>query len=210
MQIKPSILTILIAFTFTILLSTKTLAENPDSTLHKIWILESKINKASLLLEIDPRILKAVIYTERTMNFDWEDEAFDNILARIGLNSSLGFCQVKLKTAYWIEHQMNIPESIFYPGDKFKGVLNVSKSPEELIVKLNSDYQNILYAAAYIKIMLTRWSKSGFPIDNKPEIIGTLYFAGLFTRSGEERKPRTNPEASRYGMMVKENSYLFK
>lgn len=210
MKRKPHIPAILIAFSITIFLSSKLYAENPDSTLHKIKMHDEEILKASEVMDIDPCILKAVIYTERTMNYDWEDETFDNVLARSGLNSSLGFCQVKLKTAYWIERQVNDPKSIFYPGDRYKGILSVSKSPEEIISRLNSDSKNILYAAAYIKIMLNRWKMSGFPIDNRPEIIGTLYFAGLFTRQGEERKPRANPLASRYGLIVKENVHLFK
>ncbi|MCU7492179.1 MAG: hypothetical protein ACM3UR_12525 [Bacteroidota bacterium] len=202
--------TILIIFSFTISLCSRILAESADSTLYKIKMHNEEIKRASMLLDINPSILKAVIYTERTMNYDWEDETFDNILAHAGLNSSLGFCQVKLKTAYWIERQVNDSKSTFYPGDKYKGILRVSKSPEEIISKLNSDSKNILYAAAYIKIMLLRWSKSGFSIDDRPEIIGTLYFAGLFTRQGEEREPRQNPLASRYGLMVKENILLFR
>ncbi|MGE5353262.1 MAG: hypothetical protein ACM3P0_14365 [Acidobacteriota bacterium] len=202
--------TIIIIFSFAISHCPKILAESADSTLYKIKMHEEKIKKASTLIDIDASILKAIIYTERTMNYDWEDETFDNILAHAGLNSSLGFCQVKLKTAYWIERNLNDPKSTFYPGDKYKGILEVSKSPEELIKKLNSEFENILYAAAYIKIMISRWAKSGFPIDDRPEIIGTLYFAGLFTRQGEERKPRQNPLASRYGLMVKENILLFR
>ncbi len=62
---------------------------------------------------------------------------------------------------------------------------------------------NIFYAAAYIRIIQTRWEKERFPIDSKPEIIGTLYSTGLFYRDGKERKPRENSAANEFGEKVK-------
>ncbi|MCU7491379.1 MAG: hypothetical protein HF312_05530 [Ignavibacteria bacterium] len=170
--------------------------------MRKIKEHEKEILRASKLFDISPLYLKVIIYTERTLNYNWEDEALDEIIARSGLNSSLGFCQVKMKTAYWIEFQLSNSQNEFYPGDKYKGVLSLSKSPEEIISKLSNDSMNILYAAAYLRIFQSCWKKSGFPIDMAPDILGTLYSSGPYDSEGKLRKPNRNPRPNYFGSKV--------
>ena len=129
-------------------------------------------------------------------------EAMDNILAEAGLNSSIGFCQVKLKTAYWIEVQLNDTSATYFPNRKYKGKLSLSNSPSEIMQKLENDSLNILYAAAFVRIAISYWDKSGFPIDNKADILGTLYSTGLFKRDGNIRIPNKNPKANEFGKRV--------
>lgn len=191
------------------LFASQLLAENPDTTLNKINKNINLIRETSERFDINYKTLCAIIYVERTLNYDWEDKALDEILANAGLNSSIGFCQVKMKTAYWIEKQLNDSTNIFYCGKKYENILKISKSPEEIILKLKNDSLNILYAAAYIKIMENRWQKAGFPINKKPEIIGTLYSTGLFYLNGTERKPNRNPKANEFGEKVKNSIHLF-
>ena len=185
-------------------------AEQPDITLLKIKEHKTLIESAAKYFEINPKYLTAIIYVERTLNYDWEDDALDIPLAEGGFNSSIGFCQVKMKTAYWIEVQLNDSKRSYFPGKKYSGCLKTSKSPEEIIKKLQSDSLNIFYAAAYIRIMQSRWSKANCSIDHKPEILGTLYSTGLFNIDGSERKPRRNPEANSFGKKVLEACGLFK
>jgi len=192
-----------------ILLSFNLFAENTDTTISKIKDNITLIKSASKKFDIDYRILCSVIYTERTLNYNWEDKALDNVLAEVGLNSSIGFCQVKIKTAYWIEIQLSDTNSIYYCGKKYRHIIKVSLTPEEIITKLNNDSLNILYAAAYIKIMVNRWLKAGFPISNKPVIIGTLYSTGLFHIDGTERKPNLKPVPNEFGTKVKNSIVIF-
>ena len=185
-------------------------AEQPDITLSKITEHKTLIESTAKYFEVNPKYLRAIIYVERTLNYDWEDDALDIPLAEGGFNSSIGFCQVKMKTAYWIEVQLNDSKSSYFPWKKYSGCLKTSKSPEEIIKKLQSDSLNIFYAAAYLRIMQSRWSKENCSIDNKPEILGTLYATGLFHIDGTERKPRKNPEANSFGKKVTEACGLFK
>ena len=191
-------------------ISTFVLAENPDTTLVKLQQRAELIEKASKIFDVDSKILTAIIYTERTLNYTWEDDALDNLLAVAGLNSSIGFCQVKLKTAYWIEVQLNDTNSVYFPSKKYKGKLSLSNSPKEIITKLENDSLNIMYASAYLRIIMSRWEKGGFPIDNRADILGTLYSTGLFKRDGTERKPNRNPKANEFGKKAKESLKLFK
>ncbi len=177
-------------------------AEHPDTTIAKLKERESLIKSASKMFDVDSRILSAIIYVERSVNFNWEDEAMDNLLAKGGLNSSIGFCQVKMKTAYWIEVHLNDSSSSYCAGKKYSGLLMLSESPEEIISKLENDSLNIMYAAAYLRIIISQWEKTGYPIDNRADILGTLYSTGLFNRNGKERLPNKNPKANKFGEKV--------
>ena len=114
-----------------------------------------------------------------------------------------------MKTAYWIELKLNNSTSEYYPGRKFSKILNVSSNPAEIINKLQNDSLNILYAAAYLRIIESRWKNAGHPIKNRPEILGTLYSTGLFYE-GEERKPNANPKANKFGRIVKRSLKYFQ
>jgi len=168
------------------------------------------ISFASEKFDVNPAYLSAIIYTERTKNFDWTDEAFDEVIARVGQNSSLGFAQVKMKTAYFIERQLSDSTSDFYCGKKYENILEVSRTPYFLIEKLKTDSINILYAAAYLRVIQSFWSKNGYSIDDRPEIIGSLYQLGLFNPSGKVREPHFNPKANEFSAKAKESIALFE
>lgn len=187
---------------FTFAFATSVSAENPDSTLKKLRQNKAVIQKACEQFNVNPVILSAIIFVERTRNYTWEDEAMDDFLAFAGLNSSIGFCQVKLKTAYWIESQLNDSLSMFYPGRPYYGMVNKSKSISELVEKLNNNKLNIIFASAYLRIMISRWNNAGISLDDQPEILGTLYSTGLFYSSGQERKPHPFPKANNFGLDV--------
>ena len=107
--------------------------------------------QAGVCFDVNWEYLSAIVFVERTLFYDWTDDALVIILARAGRNSSIGFCQVKIKTAYWIEKQLNDSLSQFYSGEKYRNILKVSESPEELIYKLKNDTLNIHYASAYLR-----------------------------------------------------------
>lgn len=177
----------------------------------QLLILNNKkiIIQAAEAFDINPTYLASIIYTERSLNYDWTDDVFDKALALVGKNSSIGFCQVKLKTAYFIERQLADSNSIFYPGNKYKNILKVNNNPYKIIEYLQVDSLNIYYAAAYLRIIQSFWSMSGFSIDNKPEIIGSLYQLGLFRENGEPREPHFNPQENNFGKTVLASLYLF-
>lgn len=177
-------------------------AEPVDSTLKKLEMNKTLISKACRVFEINPAILAAIILTERSLNYDWMDKALDVIIAKAGKNSSIGFCQVKLKTAYWIEIQLNDSTSKFFPGKKYFSKLPLSQSPSEIITKLTTDSLNIFYAAAYLRIIISFWQNAGYPISEKAGIIGTLYSTGLFLPSGKIRETNGNPCSNSFGEKV--------
>ena len=50
--------------------------------------------------------------------------------------------------------------------------------------------------------MQSYWAKAGYPIDLKPQIIGTLYQTGLFKVNGLIRIPRKNSIPNDFGEKV--------
>lgn len=185
------------------------LAEEPDSTWFKINQRNELFQHASSAFKVNIRHLKAIVFVERILNYDWSDDALDIIFARAGRNSSIGFCQVKIKTAYWIEKQLSDSTSKFFPRKEYSDLLNTSKSPVELMEKLTNDSLNILYAAGYLQIIQTYWEQAGFPINDRPDILGTLYSTGIFHPTGKIRKPNENPKPNKFGKLVFQYLNLF-
>jgi hypothetical protein len=176
------------------------LAEDPDTTLAKFQEQAANIEYASKAFDIDPLKLKAITYIERTNNYNWQDEYFDDYLAKKGQNSSIGFCQVKMKTAYWIECQLADSTSEFYPGKGYEGILSVSQSPQEIIESLEDDKTNLLYASAYMRIIQSYWESKSFSIDDRVDIIATIFSYGIFSRStGKPLKPNADPKPNWFG-----------
>jgi hypothetical protein len=185
-------------------LATVAIPEEHGKTVKKIKDNYLYITSAAEYFMVNPLILAAIIYTERTLNYDWTDEVFDIALAKLGLNSSIAFCQIKIKTAFFVEIQIADSNRVYFPGFKFCSSIKISRSVEELIDKLTVDSINIFYAAAYLRIIQSYWQRNGLFMDNYPEIIGSLYQVGLFYPDGKERKPRWNPQPNHFGLLVKE------
>jgi len=196
-------------FTSACFLQTVVFAEAPAITMQKIAQNQPLIQNAASKFGVDEKYLSAIVYTERTLNYDWTDDVLDITLAKAGKNSSMGFCQIKLKTAYFIERQLHDPNSSFYLGEQYESLLPVSQEIAELIRKLSDTQTNLFYAAAYIKMMQIRWATTGYPIDDRPDILGTLYSTGLYHHDGTERQPNSNPKSNRFGKKVMESTRLF-
>lgn len=171
---------------------------------------EVLLSKSSVIIKtceefnVDPRTIFSVIYTERMLNYDWKDDALDVILAINGKNSSIGFCQIKLHTAYWIERNLNNPLSPYYLGKETGKRFPKSRYRDELIGKLKAVDLNIQYAVVYIAMFQRRWGGMGFDISENPGILGTLYSTGAYKKDGSERTPHSSPKMNYFGKRVKE------
>ncbi len=102
------------------------------------------IRNTSKLFGINTRSLAVIIFTERYLNHKWLDDELDFLLLKVGLNASVGFCQIKFETADWIERQLNWSKSHYYLGKEITKIISLSKNREELINKLSNDSINIV------------------------------------------------------------------
>ncbi len=172
----------------------------------------SEIKSSSELFNISPRLLASIIYAEHKLNYKVGEKTIDYILAKSGYNSSLGVCQIKVNTAIWIEENINNPESRFYLGEKYKNIINLSKTRDEVVEKLNLPEINILYASCYIAMIKKLWDEelNSFLLkDKRTGIIATLYSLGLIDNKGYIRQPHNNAKMNNLGLLAQEFFDLF-
>ncbi|MDE3057287.1 MAG: hypothetical protein KGJ59_04950 [Bacteroidota bacterium] len=165
------------------------------------------INNAAHTIGISPRLAASVVFTERFLNYNWEDALLDGLFAQSGYNSSVGFAQIKVTTAFWIEKEAHDTQSLYYLGSETARRIPRSTSRSELIHRLLNDSINILYCCAYIAMIEQRWENAptGFSTgaflsdQNKTGIIATLYSLGVIQSDGNERMPHPNPQMNHFG-----------
>lgn len=185
-------------------------AETPETTLARLKDKHALILNAAKKFDVSAQTLSAIIFVERTLNYNWIDDALDRVaFLKWRKNSSMGFCQVKAKTAFFIEKNFTDSTGVFYPGKTYHALLKISVSRQQLADNLMTDSLNVCYAAAYLRIMQSRWQQAGFAIGRRPGILGTLYSTGLFHADGTERLPNGNPQMNHFGRKVKKAIRLF-
>jgi len=149
---------------------------------------------------ISSRVVASVIYAERFLNYNWEDDLLDELFAETGYNSSIGFGQIKPNTAFFIEQELHNPQSKYFLGNNIQTIIQRSKSKKEIIGKLVNDTTNIYYCSAYLAMIKQRWSKVFlFQPQNETGILATLYSLGIVRFDGTERIPHENPQINPFG-----------
>ena len=185
---------------FILVFSFLTAGEKEERVLNKLIARKEIIHSTARSVGISPRIVASVIYAERLLNYNWDDAILDDVLAKSGYNSSIGFGQVKLNTAFWIEEELHNPAGKYYLGKEIASQFKRSSSRNELAEKLIKDSSNIYYAAAYIAMIKQSWkSVYLFRLENEAGILATLYSLGINVANGTERLPHPNPKMNDFG-----------
>jgi len=104
----------------------------------------------------------SVVFGELINNLDWFDK-FDELRAMYGDDASVGFAQVKVSTAMWLEEGGYMPRSI----DK-----------TSLIKSLVDTVRNIAYSTMYVSLIVRKLSGLDLPIP-KIRIIASYYAKGI-------------------------------
>lgn len=186
---------------FFFIFTTLAIAENKEErVLREMAKHKELICNAAHSFGIEPRIIASVIYAERFLNYNWEDDLFDVLFAETGYNSSIGFAQIKVATAFWIEQELNNFHGFYFLTVNIKQFFSRSKSKKELIERLVNDSTNIYYCAAYLSMIKHRWEKIFlFQSNNEAGILATLYSLGIIKFDGAERVPHANPQMNFLG-----------
>ncbi len=107
---------------------------------------------------------------------------------------------IKQGTAIEIENKLE-------ENDKKLLAFTTDNPDEERFKRLtneNNRYWSYLYAALHLKEFMDEWKKAGFPIDNKPGVLATLYNIG-FAHS----KPNVDPKVGGALIEFKDRTYSF-
>ena len=172
------------------------------------------IDSAANLTGVEPRLIVAVLVGEQIRLFNSNREAYKKWIGPLKILSvetqfSLGVTGIKVATAQKIEKNLKDSTSVFYLGKEYENLLDfetpsVSDERFRRLTSYQNHFYSYLYAALNVKQMKVQWEKAGFPIDNRPEILATLYNVGF-----EASIPKENPIVGGSGINIKGKKYTF-
>lgn len=173
------------------------------------------IKKAAADAHISPRILLGGVIGEQFRFFGNRRESFKSyfeplkILASLS-NTSFGIAGLKPKTVGQIEGYLKDTTSPFYLGSEMEHVADYTTGAgtdaERLtrITDTKNPYYPYLYVGLYMKEIEAQWKKAGYPIDNRPDVLATLYNLGFYYS-----KPNANPVAGGSTILINGKEYIF-
>lgn len=174
----------------------------------------NKITQAAALTGVDARLITACLIGEQVRLFNSQRELFKQFFSpmKILANSntiSLGTMGIKPSTASEIEAHLKNKNSPYYLGEEYANLLDFKTSDvdNERYARLtdkNNQFYSYLYAGLYLKQFMTQWRAAGFPIDERPEILITLYNVGF-----PQSEPNAAPKVGGSKISLLNQTYSF-
>lgn len=173
----------------------------PEWEVFKEAVVKDKhlIDSVAKVTGVEERLIVACLVGEQIRLFNSNREAFKKWIGPLKILSvesqfSYGVTGIKEHTAQKIERLLKDPSTEFYLGAAYENLLDFSTEnvAEERISRLTSfrnHYYSYLYAAIFLKQVKLQWEKAGHSIENRPEILTTLFNVG-FPQSNPNPTPR--------------------
>lgn len=175
---------------------------------------KDKINKAADAADIEPRLLVAPLVVEQLRLYHTQREAFEKFFKPLKIlgnanQMAMGVMAIKEKSAIAIEDHLKDKNSPYYLGEKYEKLLDFqtddhAKERYDRLTTEKDHYYSYLYGALYLKQFIASWEKSDFPIDHRPEILGTLFNLGF-----EHSNPKLQPEVGGSELEILGTKYTF-
>ncbi|MEI7689332.1 MAG: hypothetical protein WCI91_04095 [Candidatus Nomurabacteria bacterium] len=163
---------------------------------------------------VPARVIVSTVISEQFRFFTANRESFKRYLEPLkvlgnGTKFSYGVAGVKIETAKVIEQNLKDKTSPYYLGVNYEGILNYGDADPntELMNRLtNNDnhYYSYMYTAVFLKQIMHQWEAAGFPINDRPEVLATLFNLG-FNKS----TPKENPEVGGSTITINDRDYTF-
>jgi len=172
------------------------------------------IKMAAKAADIDPRLIVSDLIVEQLRVYYSARELYEKYFEPLKILSnmnkiSLGVMGIKEATAIEIENHLKDKTSVYYLGKNYENILDYGSSEDINTQRYNrltsnNHYYSYLYAALYLKQMITQWKNAGFNISNRPEIVGTLFNVGF-----PQSKPNSSPKVGGSKVQIGEKQYTF-
>jgi hypothetical protein len=174
------------------------------------------IIKAGRDVGLNPRLIVSNLVVEQLRLYFSQRELFQQFFQPLKIlsnstNISLGVMAIKPETARQIEQHLKDPTSPYYLGSAYEHLLDypAGTNPDaarstRLASEENQHYWSYLYGALYIKEIMTQWERAGYSINERPEIICTLYNVGF-----PQSSPKSNPRVGGSTVVINGHSYSF-
>lgn len=179
------------------------------------------IDQAAAASGVSPRLIVANLIVEQLRLFFTERAYYKQFFAPLKIlgsqtQFSWGVMGMKEATAVQVETNLTNPASPEYLGPQYTHLLdfnpvdptNASSSIEEQrftrMTDQHNHYYNYLYAGLALREIEVQWQNAGFPIDNRPDILSTLYNIGF-----EHSIPNANPQVGGAAIVINGVTYSF-
>jgi hypothetical protein len=185
----------------------------------KIAVAKDKelIDSVSLMTGVESRLIVACLVGEQIRLFNSNREAYKKWIGPLKILSvestfSFGVTGIKEHTAKNIEAFLKDPSSEYYLGKEYESLLDfkaqdsssINKERMDRLTSYRNHFYSYMYAAVFLKQVKIQWEKAGFPIDDRPEILATLFNVGF-----PQSKPKKDPKVGGSTITVKDKSYTF-
>ncbi|MDR1006552.1 MAG: hypothetical protein LBL74_06775 [Bacteroidales bacterium] len=172
------------------------------------------IDSAGKLSGVEPRLIVSCLVGEQIRLFNSNRESYKRYIEpmkvlNVQSQFSLGVNGIKDFTAMAVEHNLKDSTSPFYISKRFEHILDFATSdPTSERISRLVNYRNHFYSFLYTGFILhqtaMQWRKAGFPIDDRPDILTTLFNIGF-----SESHPNANPECGGSHINVGGKIYTF-
>jgi len=163
---------------------------------------------------VSARIIISTVISEQFRFFTANRESYKKYFEPLkvlgnGTKFSYGVAGVKEETAKVIESNLKNKNSPFYLGADHEDMFNYGDAnPDtELLGRLTDNknhYYSYLYTAVFLKEIMHQWEASNYPINDRPEVLATLFNLG-FNKS----VPKENPEVGGSTITINDRDYTF-
>lgn len=164
---------------------------------------------------VPARLIASVVVPEQTRFFTANREIFKRYFEPLKIlgslsQFSLGVSGIKEETARAIETHAKDTTSPFYPGEGVAALIAYASTTDqktELYNRLTdpkNHYYSYLYTALYIKEISAQWSRAGYDITNRGDIVATLFNIGF-----QGSKPNPTPSAGGAGITTGGATYTY-
>ncbi len=172
------------------------------------------IDSVANLTGVESRLIVCVLVGEQIRLFNSNREAYKKWIGPLKILSvetqfSFGVTGIKEHTAQRIEYLLKDTASEFYLGKQYEKLLNfrtdsIQKERLDRLTSYRSHFYSYMYAALFLKQVKKQWENAGFPIDDRPEILATLFNIG-FVGS----KPKANPQVGGSTIKIYDKPHSF-
>lgn len=176
---------------------------------------ESKINLVAKQTDVPARLIVAMLVGEQMRLYNSEREIYKKAFAPLrilGTQSqfSWGVMGMKEETAKRVETNLKERDSVFYLGSKYEAILDYPGEADidakrfARLVDEKNHYYAYLYTALYLKQLMSQWQRAGYAINQRPEIVATLFNLGF-----DKSKPKANPQVGGAEIEIASETYTF-
>lgn len=185
------------------------------AVIEKALIKDSEvIKKAASQAGIKPRILVSAAIVEQLRLYYTQRELFEKFFKPLNILASAnkmawGVMAIKEKTAIATEEHLKDDKSDFYLGEKTETLLDMPAGNRadiryQRLTNEKDHYYSYLYGGLYLAQVIKQWSRSGYDISSRPEILVTLFNIGF-----NNSKPKDNPQVGGSRININGRDYSF-